>query len=161
MDNIFITILNYLWFLIKLIGFAILLSIPAYIIIKIFKNKYNSLNKKYENQILSISIIFYFFNLIILFLIYFIPSLSGLYFEKFINYIVFFIYHIFRLALINILLTGIFLVFTLITLAVYDKFKLQNNFSLFKSLIITNIFLFVLLIIFPKLIAIIIYLIYL
>jgi hypothetical protein len=161
MDNIFITILNYLWFLIKLIGFAILLSIPAYIIIKIFKNKYNSLNKKYENQILSISIIFYFFNLIILFLIYFIPSLSGLYFEKFINYIVFFIYHIFRLAIINILLTGIFLVFTLITLAVYDKFKLQNNFSLFKSLIITNIFLFVLLIIFPKLIAIIIYLIYL
>lgn len=161
MENIFLTILNYIWFLIKLVFYAILLSIPIFIIIKLFKNKYNTLNKKYKNQILSISIIFYILNLIILFLIYFIPSISGLYFENFFEYIVFFIYHILRLMIINVLFTGIFLIFTLITLGIYDKFKIKNNFSLFKSLIITNIFLFVLLIIFPKIIAIIIYLIYL
>jgi len=160
-QNILTIILNYILMILKVIGISFLCALPFFIIIKLLNKKYLKLKKK-TNQIISVSIIFYIINAIILILIYFVPII-GTAFKTMttINIVVFFIYHIIRLLLINILLTGIFMILSLITFAIYDKLNKKNNFTLIKSLTITNIICFVLLLIFPKIIAIIIYLIYL
>jgi hypothetical protein len=164
MENIFQTIINYIWFLIKLVGISLLFSIPFFIIIKLLEKKYLKLRKKLS-VIFSLSIIIFIINYIILLFIYFIPALSSInIIMSTMDVILLIIFHVFRLLIINILITAIFLIFALITLAFYDKlnnkYKKRNNLNLIASLTLTNIILFIILLIFPKLMAILIYLIY-
>jgi len=166
MENIFQIILNYLLFFLKLIGISIVASIPFFLIIKLFKSKFISLRKKFS-VIGSLFIIISIISYIILLLIYFLPIISSFYKTlTFWNSVIFVIYHLIRLLIINILISGIILSISFITLGLYDKFDTNkkqpyHNLNLFKSLIITNILVFFILLIFPKLIAMLIYLIYL
>lgn len=165
MENLFQVVLNYLWAIVKLIGLSILCAIPFFILIKIFKNKYLLLRKK-KSVIFSLFIIIFILSYIILLLIYFLPILSIFKGVSFLNILGIIFYHLIRLLIINILISGVFLGFSFITLAFYDKFnekkkQPKTNLNLIKSLILTNIIFFIILLIFPKLIAILIYLIYL
>ncbi|NCP72157.1 hypothetical protein GW835_02070 [archaeon] len=165
MENIFQTILNYLLFILKLVGVSILFSIPFFIIVKIFKSKFINLRKKFS-VIGSLFIIIYIISYIILLLIYFLPIISTFYQDlTFWQSVGFIFYHLIRLILINIIISGVILSFSFITLAIYDKSetnkkKPYHNLNLFKSLIITNIIIFFILLVFPKLIALLVYLIY-
>ncbi len=165
MENLFQVVLNYLLTIVKLIGLSILCAIPFFILIKIFKNKYLLLRKK-KSVIFSLFIIIFILSYIILLLIYFLPLLSIFKGVSFLNILGIIFYHLIRLLIVNILISGVFLGFSFITLAFYDKFNEKKkhpktNLNLIKSLILTNIIFFIILLIFPKLIAILIYLIYL
>lgn len=164
MQNLFQIIINYLWMFIKLIGLALLTSIPFFILIKLFEKKYSKLRKT-KSVIFSLSILIFIFSYLILILIYFLPIISTIFKMEFKDILLTFFYHLIRLLIVNVLLTGIILSFSFITLGLFDYFnknKISNkNFNLIKSLTITNIIFFIILLIFPKLFAILIYLIYL
>lgn len=164
MQNLFQIIINYLWTFLKLIGLSFLVSIPFFILIKLFEKKYATLRKK-KSVIFSLSIIIFILSYLLLLLIYFLPIISTIFKMQFIDATLTILYHLIRLLIINFLITGIILSFSFVTLGLLDYFsknkKSNKNFNLIKSLTITNIVFFIILLIFPKLFAILIYLIYL
>jgi hypothetical protein len=170
------TILNYVWFVFKLLALCIILSIPILVLIYIFKGWFNRSKKSF---LFKLFIITYLISLIGVCLIYFIPTLQvGLgdgY--TFWNYVVFILLHLLWFIFINILITGIIIIFGLLTKGIYDYFLRKNKKEkktkksteltninikyLWISLIITWIIVFIVYLVFPKLIAMILYLIYL
>ena len=168
------TILNYVWFVFKLLALCIILSIPILIITYIFKGWFERSKKSFLFKLFAIT---YLISLIGICLLYFIPTFQiGLgdgY--TFWNYVVFILLHILWFIFINILITGVLIIFGLLAKGIYDSFSKRNKNDkkkqkvseginikyLWISLIITWVIIFVVYIVFPKLIAMLLYLIYL
>ncbi len=168
-------ILNYVWFILKLLALCIALSIPILILTYIFKGWFERSKKSF---LFKLSLVTYLISLIGICLIYFIPvfkiGLGDGY--GFWNYIVFIFLHLLWFIIINILITAIIIIFGMITKGIYDSFLKKKNLKnkkkvkaiepisikfLWISLIITWIIIFIVYIVFPKLIAMLLYLIYL
>lgn len=171
MNAILSTILNYLYVFLKIILFAIISCIPAYILIKIFSKKYDSLRKK-KSVFFSLTIIIYIVSLVVLLLIYFIPTIPMMTDASFIDFLKLFFYHFLRLIFINIIFTGLYLSYAFLVMSFNDNFNkklkktkhkktIKKNLNLVKSLSLTNIIVFILILVFPKLIPILLYLIFL
>ena len=168
------TILNYVWFVFKLLALCIILSIPILIITYIFKAWFERSKKSFLFKLFAIT---YLISLIGISLLYFIPTLQiGLgdgY--TFWNYVVFILLHFLWFIFINILITGVLIIFGLLAKGIYDSLLKKNTKDkkkqkvseginikyLWISLIITWVIIFVVYIVFPKLIAMLLYLIYL
>jgi hypothetical protein len=162
---IFNTILNYLLFLIKLILLSAVISIPITFICSIFEKEYNVLYKKNKNQILTFYILIYLVVMIFLIILYFLPLIIASYDFTFLEIIV----NIFKLIIINLLLSAIVLVFAIISLAIYEKLNKNNKkfknklnaFNLWKSNTLVIIIMFIIYILFPNILPLILYIIYL
>jgi len=171
------TILNYVWFVFKLLALCIILSIPILILTYIFKGWFEKSKKSFIFKLFSIT---YLISLLGICLLYFIPTFQVGLGEgyTFWNYVVFILLHLLWLIVINILIAGILIVFGLLAKGIYDYFLKKKNSKekkkqkaneiinvnikyLWISLIITWVIIFVVYIIFPKLIAMLLYLIYL
>jgi len=168
------TILNYVWFVFKLLALCIILSIPILIITYIFKGWFERSKKSFLFKLFAIT---YLISFIGICLLYFIPTFQiGLgdgY--TFWNYVVFILLHLLWFIFINILITGVLIIFGLLAKGIYDSLFKKNTKDkkkqkvseginikyLWISLIITWVIIFVVYIVFPKLIAILLYLIYL
>ena len=162
--------LNYVWFIFKLLALCIVLSIPILLLVYIFKGWFANSKKSF---IFKLSTITYLISLIGISLMYFIPVLKiGLgdgY--TFWNYVVFILLHLLWLIIINILITAILIIFGLAARGIYDSFNKSKDKKkkaepinikyLWLTLIITWIIIFIVYLIFPKLIAMLLYLIYL
>jgi len=168
MEGIFQVIISYLWFIIKLILLVIVTSIPFIILTYIFKNFFNKLRKK-KSYLFSISFIIYIISLVIILLVYFIPIIGstglGLW-----NSIGFVVYHIIRLAIINLLLTAILVIFAFIVTALYEKLQIKKTKKQKRVLSLRNlcisislvlIIIFIIILLFPKLLSLIIFMIFL
>ena len=160
---------NYLLFILKLCVCSAILAIPVILLVFLFKNFFKKLNNK-KNFVFSLFIISYIVTLIIILLMYFIPiirfgfetELIG-FWSKFGNVLL----HILRLAIVNLLITGIVVTFGFLASAIYDKLsrnkkqKTINLKNLWISLCIVNIIVIIIILLFPTLISIILNLIYL
>jgi len=162
------TILNYVWFVLKLLVLCIVLSIPILILTYIFKGWFERSKKSF---LFKLSLITYFISFIGICLLYFIPIINTGLGEGYIfwNYIVFILLHLLWFIIINILITAIIIIFGMIAKGIYDAFikntkRKAKNIAikyLWISLIITWVIIFIIYIIFPKLIAMLLFLIYL
>lgn len=171
-SSIFTKTLNYLWFFIKLIFFSAIFAIPFVFIVDWLKKPFLKFREK-KSFIVSLFLLTYIV-LAILLLIYFIVLLfitsipvSGFYL------IIFFIYNILKLLFINLLLSAIVVIFAMITTFAYEKInskhkqkdkkksskKSLNYLDLWLSLTITFICVFFVYLIFPKILALLLYLI--
>ncbi|MCK9292576.1 MAG: hypothetical protein WCY27_00735 [archaeon] len=163
-NNIFQIILNYVWFIIKLLFYALILAIPLTLITLPLRNWFLKINKKIENFLFSSSIITYVISYLLLLAFYFIPIINSGSFQTTDKLLIFILIHIVRLAIINLLITAIIIIFIFIILFIYEKFnknsKQFNFFNLWKSTAIGLIIFFIIIILFPKLIAMLIYLIF-
>jgi len=172
MSAIIETLLNYALVIIKTIIFSAVIAIPFVFITLLGKDLFDHLYFKKKNSYLfSMFILVYGLLFIVLLLVYFLPIIfQGIGLPP-VNSIIFVILQVFRLIIVNILITGILLVFILVCTAIYDsisktdikkksKAKQLNILNLWFSLIIIILIIFALLIIFPKLIAMLIYLIF-
>ena len=147
--------------ILKIILLCIILTIPTIILVYIFKKKFLKLRKK-KSYLYSISIIIYFILLAIELIAYFLPIIISPTISGFWNWVIFSLLNIIKLAIYNLLITGIFIIFAFITTAIFDLFKekIKYFYNLVISLTIVNLIIFILLLIFPKLPAMVIYLIY-
>jgi hypothetical protein len=171
MVGFFATIINYVWVFIKLFILCAVLSIPILGLVYFFKNFFKKLNKKYS-FVLSLYIIIFILNYIVLLLLYFIPAISKLVAEyNFLDGLLFVLFHIARLILINALFSGILLIIGMFISLLYDsnkpktkkkKAKEEISFlNLWKSItIVLVVVISFILVIFPKLPVIIFYLLY-
>lgn len=161
--SVFSTIFNYIWFFIKLCGVSVLLSLPIILFVYLFKFLFKKINKK-KSFLVSMFVTIYLVSLIIILGIYFIPTISINFQYTFFEGLFFVILHLFRLIITNILIAGILLVFAFIISLFYDKFnksKKELNFlPLLISTSITSLILIIINIIFPKLIAMIMFIIF-
>ena len=170
MVNFLISILNYVWVLIKLFFICVLFSLPIIGIIYLFKGLFRKIKKKHSFSLSLFSSIF-IVTYPILLIIYFIPVLSQYNELLFLEIIGLTLFQIVRLILVNLLFSAILFIFGLFVSLLYDsnlekikkskKKKEINFFALWKN---TAIVLFVMitfvLLVFPRLPAIILYLIY-
>jgi len=165
------TIFNYILFILKLIALFILISIPIIILVYIFKNWFEKSKKLF---IWKLSKITYLISLIGICLLYFIPVFKVNLGYNFWGYLAFIGLHLLWLIIINLLLTGIFIIFGFICKGIYDYLTKNQNktkkkkeaininlLNLWISLIITWAIIFIVYMIFPKLIAMLLFLIYL
>ncbi len=174
LSNIFLKLFNYLWFFIKLVFFSAIFAIPFVFVVNWLKNPFSKIREK-RNYIVSLFFLTYvvlFIFLIIYFVFLIINTglpVSGYYL------ILFFLYSIFRLLVVNLLLTAIVVIFEMITTLIYEKLNKRHynkkgklskaikqslNFvDLWISLTITFICVFFVYLLFPKIIAILLYLI--
>jgi len=165
------TILNYVWFVLKLLALFIIISIPILISVYIFQGYFQRSKKSF---LWKLSIVTYFISLIGINLLYFIPVFKVNLGYNFGGYLAFIGLHLLWLILINLLLTGIFIIFGFICKGIYDylskdknkikkiKEAIQINLKfLWISLIITWVIIFIVYVLFPKLIAMLLFLIYL
>ena len=163
-SNIFQIILNYAWFLIKLLFYALILAIPFTLITIPLRNWFLKTNKKIKNFLFSSSIIAYVVSYILLLAFYFIPIINSDTFQTTNELLIFISIHIIRLAIINLLITAIIIILIFIILFIYEKInknaKTFSLFNLWKSISIGLIICFIITILFPKLIAMLIYLIF-
>jgi hypothetical protein len=164
MEEIIKIVFNYLWFIIKLILLSAAISLPVIALTYIFKNFYNRLRQK-KSFLVSISIIIFIISYVIILLIYFIPLIGNNIELITAGEIILFIFiQILRLAIINLIITGIIIIFAFISSAIYDKLsknkKKLNFWYLWISFIICFIILFIVILLFPKLPAMINYLIF-
>ncbi|MFH0905759.1 MAG: hypothetical protein V1824_00295 [archaeon] len=165
MNIIFQTILNYLLFLIKSLVLLGLLAIPFIAIFQVSKMVFAKIIKS-KNQFTSLFIISYIWLYLLILIYYFIPLIGDKTPYTIIEWILFILFHILRLAIINLLFTGIVVIFELIAVAIYEKqnrkrkIRHTNLFNLWLAIFISLICFGILLIIFPKLISIILYLLY-
>lgn len=171
MVGFFATIINYVWVFIKLFILCAVLSIPILGLVYFFKNFFKKLNKKYS-FVLSLYIIIFILNYIVLLLLYFIPAISKLVAEyNFLDGLLFVLFHIARLILINALFSGILLIIGMFISLLYDSNKSKTKkkkakeeisfLNLWKSItIVLVVVISFILVIFPKLPVIIFYLLY-
>lgn len=167
MVKILSTILNYLFVIIKLFLFCMVLSLPIVGITYLLSSLFKKFNKKFSYIVsLFLCIIIVIFP--ILLLLYFLPILSNFSNFSFIDGVLFFLFQFSRLLLISLLFSCILVILGMFISLIYDskkqkKIKKQkiNFLNLWKStvIVITIIFAFVL-IFFPKLPVIVLYLIY-
>lgn len=167
MVKILSTILNYLFVIIKLFLFCMVLSLPIVGITYLLSSLFKKFNKKFSYIVsLFLCIIIVIFP--ILLLLYFLPILSNFSNFSFIDGVLFFLFQFSRLLLISLLFSSILVILGMFISLIYDskkqkKIKKQkiNFLNLWKStvIVITIIFAFVL-IFFPKLPVIVLYLIY-
>lgn len=167
MVKILSTILNYLFVIIKLFLFCMVLSLPIVGITYLLSSLFKKFNKKFSYIVsLFLCIIIVIFP--ILLLLYFLPILSNFSNFSFIDGVLFFLFQFSRLLLISLLFSCILVILGMFISLIYDskkqkkiKKKKINFLNLWKStvIVITIIFAFVL-IFFPKLPVIVLYLIY-
>ncbi len=173
MAGFFATILNYVWVFIKLFLFSAIISLPFIGLTYAFKGLFLRFNKKY-NFVLSLFLCVFILNYIILIFLYFIPILSKFSEFTFLDAIGFILFHLARLIIISALFSAIVLIIGMFISLIYDnltkskKTKIKKKkeqglsfFNLWKSFtfVLFVIITFVLLV-FPKLPVIILYLIY-
>jgi len=165
------TILNYVWFVLKLLVLFVIISIPIMILVYIFQGWFERSKKSF---IWKLSIATYIISFIGINLLYYIPVLKIGLDYNFGNYLAFIGLHLLWFILINLLFTGIFVIFGFICKGIYDslnkdksKTKKKKEITpvnlkyLWISLIITWVIVIIIYVIFPKLIAMLLFLIYL
>lgn len=171
----FLTIvLNYIWVFIKLFIFCAFLSLPFIGATYIFKSIFSKLNKKYS-YVVSLFLCIFGISYIIILLLYFIPILNKFAEFTFLDAIGFILFHIARLIIVTALFSAVLLIIGMFVSLMYEnsnkskKVKLKRKkevttlsfFNLWKSftivLVVVTTFI---LIVFPKLPVIILYLIY-
>lgn len=177
MNQLLLNILNYIWVFIKLLLFAAVLSLPFIGLTFLFKKKFNWLrqNKKLSFA-MSLFIIIFVISYIILVLVYFVPVLDKFSTFTFFEGVLFVLIQLARLLLVNILFTGMLFIVAMFVSLLYDSFmekkgkkkKIKKQKSeklsfidLWKSFsMVLFVLLLFLIIIFPSLIAMILYLIF-
>ena len=181
MSSIISIILNYIWVFIKLLLFSAAVSLPFVALTYLLKDKFNWLRtKKNLSFALSLFIIIFVVSYIVLLFTFFLPALGKFSTFSFLEAIAFIFLHIARLLLVNLLFTAMLFIIAMFISLLYDSFvnkkvkkrtktkiKVKTSitlsfFSLWKSfsMVFFIMFLF-LIIVFPGLIAIILYLIFL
>ncbi len=172
--SIFTNIFNYLLFIIKLIIYCGVLAIPFVFITNLLTKRYNKFNKK-KSFVVSVFYTCFPIMYILILLIYFIPSFiygfGGDYWVLTLQAIIF---NIIKLFITSIVFTLLLVVFVFIASAFYDYYKKKHlqknkkkklqkdkyNFLLWISITSTNIILFIIYLLFPRLLSLLVYLIY-
>lgn len=165
---------NYLFFVIKLIIYSAIFALPFVLITNLLTKRYTNLRKK-KSFVVSIFIVVFPIIYILLLLTYFIPSIiygfGGYHWALVLQAVAF---NIFKLLFTCIIFTLLIVICAFITSAFYDyykkkqlqknkKRKLQKNkynFLLWISITSTNIILFIIYLLFPRLLSLLVYLIY-
>lgn len=177
MNELLLSILNYVWVFIKLLLFSALLSLPFIGLTYIFQKKFNWLRKdKKLSFAKSLFIIIFVISYIVLILVYFIPVLDKFSTFTFFEGVLFVLIQFGRLLLVNLLFTGMFFIIAMFISMLYDSFmekkekkkktkkqKLEILYfvDLWKSFaMVFFVVMLFLIIIFPSLIAMILYLIF-
>lgn len=177
MSKILLSLLNYLWVFIKLLLFSALLSLPFIGLTYLCQNRFRWLRKDKKLSFAKSLFIFIFvISYIVLILVYFIPILDKFSKFTFFEGVLFVLIHIGRLLLVNLLFSSMLFIVGMFISMLYDSFiekkqkkkkaKKQKSeklsfMDLWKSfaMVLFVVFLF-LMIIFPSLTAIILYLIF-
>ncbi|MFA5746258.1 MAG: hypothetical protein WCX82_04585 [archaeon] len=176
MSSILLTILNYVWVFIKLLLFSAVASLPFIGITYLLKTQFLKLRTKKLSYALSLYILIYIISFIGLVFIYFIPILDKFSTFTFLNGIGFVVFQLIRLLLINLLLSAMMFIIAMFISLLYDSFIEKKDkkkkvvkvkieklsfLNLWKSfsMVFFVMFLFIL-IVFPSLIAMIMYLIF-
>jgi len=177
MSQQLLTILNYIWVFIKLLLFCAIISLPFIGITYLLQKKFEWLRvKKKLSYALSLFIIIFVISYVILLLIFFISSLGKFSTFYFGESLLFILIQTIRLFLVNLLFTGMLFIIAMFIALLYDSFvnkkdkKIKTRtkktrglafFNLWKAftMVFFVVFLFII-IIFPKIIAIILFLIY-
>ena len=177
MNELLLSILNYIWVFIKLLLFSALLSLPFIGLTYLFQKKFNWLrHDKKLSFAKSLFIVIFVISYIVLILVYFIPILDKFSTFTFFEGVLFVLIQIARLLVVNLLFTGMFFIIAMFISMLYDSFmekkekkkktKKQKSeklsfVDLWKSFaMVLFVVLLFLIIIFPSLIAMILYLIF-
>ena len=176
MNSILLTILNYIWVFIKILLLSAVISLPFIGATYLLKNKFSELRDKKLSYALSLYIIIYIISFIFLVFIYFIPILDKFSTFTFLEAIGFILFQIVRLLLVNLLLSAMIFIVSMFISLLYDSFNEKKDkkrktvkakveklsfLNLWKSfsMVFFVVFLFIL-VVFPSLIAMIMYLIF-
>jgi len=175
MKQILLTILNYIWVFIKLLLFSAVVSLPFVGLTYLLQKPFNWLRKEKKLSFaLSLFILLFVVSYVFLIFIYFIPVLDKFSTFTFFEGILFILLQLLRLFLVNLLFTAMMFIIAMFISMLYDSFinKKENKrktkasekisfFNLWKAfaMVFFVVFLFIL-IVFPSIAAIIIYLIF-
>ncbi len=173
MNQIISTILNYVWVFIKILLFSAAMSLPFIGVTYFLQKPFDWLRtKKKLSFSLSLFITIFCSSFIILIFVYFLPILDKFARFTFLEGIAFFFLQIARLLLVNLLFSGMIFIIAMFIVLLYDSFKEKKKtktkakqkssfLKLWKAftMVFFVVFLFVF-IIFPKIFAIILYLIF-
>jgi hypothetical protein len=168
---VFDKIINYFLLVIKLIIYSAVFSIPFVFITKLLTKTYKKHAKK-RNFIVSCFLTVFPIMYILLLITYFLPSIVYGFEEHFSVIIQAILFNIFKLFIVAIIFTLMTIILIFIASAFYDYYKKkyitkkkitkkQYNLLLLGSITSTNIILFIIYLLFPRLLSLIVYLIYL
>jgi hypothetical protein len=160
---------NYIVFLFKLIISSLIFAIPFTLICIILEKEFKILNKK-KSFFLSLFILIYIISYIILLVTYYLPFIiTGFPANTFWNTLITIVFNTLRLLFVNLIISGILLFFAFISTAIYEKLnenkKKKNKehtqiFKLWVSISISAIIAYIIYLIFPKILSLIVYIIY-
>ncbi len=174
MSSIALTILNHLFFVIKLFIYSCIFALPFVLITNLLTKRYQRYKKK-KSFVRSVFLTTFPIVYILLLLIYFVPSLiygfGGYSFNVIIQAVIF---NIFKLFFVAVIFSLLLLIAVFITSAIYDNLKKRSlqkikkkklpknkyNFLLWLSITFTIIISFIIYLFFPVLLSLIVYLIY-
>jgi hypothetical protein len=167
-------ICNYILFIFKLIIYCAIFALPLVLITNLLTKRYLVLRKK-KSFVASLVFIIYPIVYILLLLIYFLPSIIYGFGEySFIFVLQAIVFNFLKLLLVAIIVTLSIVVCAFITSAFYENFKKKHlqknkkkklqknkyNFLLWASITSTNIIIFIIYLLFPRLLSLLVYLIY-
>ena len=178
MNELLASILNYIWVFIKLLLFSALISLPFVGLTYLLRKKFEFLRtQKKQNFAKSLFIIIFIVLYVILVLVYFIPVLDIFPTFTFLEAIAFILIQLARLLLVNLLFSGMLFIMGMFIALLYESMINKTNknkktktkkktekfsfISLWKSFsMVFFVVLLFLLILFPSLIAMILFLIF-
>lgn len=171
----FPVLLNYIWMLVKLIMFSAVLALPTIGLIYLLKPIFCKLNKK-SSFVVSLFLSIFFVVYFVCLLLYFIPVLGKFSQFTFLEAVGFILFQLARLILVCALFSAVLLVIGMFVSLIYDKLakhdkltkpktkkhkKKLSFFVLWESITIVFVVVFAfILLVFPKLPAIVLYLLY-